>query len=130
MAVVDRTLREELEQIGRQARKASAALRSCTRGVKDAALLEAARRLRAAGPELRAANAKDLAAGREKGLTKALLDRLELTPERIEANRLRAFLQWFDPLPPGLHAHIPGDSILREFIGGSLLEHYQPGVLL
>ncbi len=51
-------------------------------------------------------------------------------PERIEANRLRAFLQWFDPLPPGLHAHIPGDSILREFIGGSLLEHYQPGVLL
>lgn len=51
-------------------------------------------------------------------------------PERIEANRLRAFLQWFDPLPPDLHAHIPGDSILREFIGGSLLEHYQPGVLL
>ncbi|MBX3056173.1 MAG: nucleoside kinase [Anaerolineae bacterium] len=51
-------------------------------------------------------------------------------PERIEANRLRAFLQWFDPLPPELRAHIPGDSILREFIGGSLLEHYEPGLLL
>ncbi|MCL4265418.1 MAG: nucleoside kinase [Anaerolineae bacterium] len=51
-------------------------------------------------------------------------------PERIEANRLRAFLQWFDPLPPDLRAHIPGDSILREFMGGSLLEHYEPGLLL
>ncbi len=52
------------------------------------------------------------------------------TPERIEANRLRAFLQWFDPLPDDIRAHIPGDSILREFMGGSILEHYQPGVLL
>ena len=85
MAVVDRTLREELELIGRQARKASAALRSCTRGVKDAALFEAAKRLRAAESDLRDANAKDLAAGREKGLSKVLLDRLALTPERIEA---------------------------------------------
>ncbi len=85
MAVVDRTLREELELIGRQARKASAALRSCTRGVKDAALLEAAKRLRAAESELRKENAKDLATGRDKGLSKALLDRLALTPERIEA---------------------------------------------
>lgn len=51
-------------------------------------------------------------------------------PERIEANRLRAFLQWFDPLPPDLRAHIPGDSILREFMGGSILEHYDPGLLL
>jgi uridine kinase len=51
-------------------------------------------------------------------------------PERIEANRLRAFLQWFDPLPPDIRAHIPGDSILREFIGGSILENYEPGVLL
>ncbi|GIK54517.1 MAG: nucleoside kinase [Chloroflexi bacterium] len=51
-------------------------------------------------------------------------------PERIEANRLRAFLQWFDPLSPDQRAHIPGDSILREFIGGSLLEHYEPGLLL
>ncbi|HUM67630.1 MAG TPA: nucleoside kinase, partial [Chloroflexota bacterium] len=51
-------------------------------------------------------------------------------PERIEANRLRAFLQWFDPLPSDLRDLIPGDSILREFMGGSILEHYQPGLLL
>jgi uridine kinase len=45
------------------------------------------------------------------------------TPERIEANRLQALLQWFQPAPS---QDIPSDSILREFIGGSLLEHYRP----
>lgn len=46
------------------------------------------------------------------------------TVERIEANRLLAFLQWFDPLPAG--AMVPGDSILREFIGDSIMEHFEP----
>lgn len=50
------------------------------------------------------------------------------TPERIEANRLRAFLQWFDPLSPEIRALVPGDSILREFMGGSILDDYVPGV--
>ncbi len=49
------------------------------------------------------------------------------TPERVEANRLRAFLQWFDPLPAELRALIPSDSILREFMGGSILQEYEPG---
>lgn len=49
------------------------------------------------------------------------------TPERIEANRLIAFLQWFDPLPAEGIACIPNDSILREFVGGSVLEEYEPG---
>jgi len=84
MVVVGKSLHEELEQTGRQARQASHALRGMTRAVKDAALLAAANRLRTAGAELREANAKDLDAGREAGLTKALLDRLTLTPERIE----------------------------------------------
>jgi uridine kinase len=46
--------------------------------------------------------------------------------ERIEANRLLAFLQWFDPLPPRDLSVIAGDSILREFIGGSVLEDFDP----
>lgn len=45
------------------------------------------------------------------------------TPERIEASRLRSLLQWFVPAPT---EHIPSDSILREFIGGSILEDYRP----
>jgi uridine kinase len=46
--------------------------------------------------------------------------------ERIEANRLLAFLQWFDPIPPENLSLIAGDSILREFIGDSVLENFDP----
>ena len=45
------------------------------------------------------------------------------TPERIEANRLRALLQWFRPAGA---EQIPSDSILREFLGSSILENYRP----
>jgi uridine kinase len=44
------------------------------------------------------------------------------TPERIEANRVLSFLQWFRPAPPD---HVPDNSILREFIGGSILENFR-----
>lgn len=52
-----------------------------------------------------------------------LLQVEQRTPERIEANRLLAFLQWFDPIDSSI---IPSDSILREFIGGSILENFKP----
>ena len=48
------------------------------------------------------------------------------TPERVEANRLMAFLQWFDPLPTADLPIIASHSILREFIGGSILDDYEP----
>jgi uridine kinase len=41
--------------------------------------------------------------------------------EYMEAKRLLAFLAWFHPLPPD---NVPEDSILREFIGGSILEKF------
>ncbi len=84
MAVVDKSLREELELIGRQARKASDGLRSMTRAVKDEALQEVAKRLRASKAMLRTENKNDLDACRGKGLSSAMLDRLELTDARIE----------------------------------------------
>lgn len=62
-----------------------------------------------------------------KALAQPLLLQVEPgTPERVEANRLLAFLQWFEPLPLEMHVAIAGDSIMREFMGGSILEHYQP----
>jgi len=79
------TLQEQVATIGKQARAAADALRSLTRAVKDAALLDVAQRLRAAAETLHEANEKDLAAGRDKGLSAAMLDRLELTDQRIEA---------------------------------------------
>jgi glutamate-5-semialdehyde dehydrogenase len=85
MANTEETLVEQLERIGRRARAASDGLRGLSRKVKDAALLDIARRLVAARAEIQAENAKDLDAGRAKGLSGAMLDRLELTDKRIEA---------------------------------------------
>jgi uridine kinase len=44
------------------------------------------------------------------------------TPEFIEAKRLLAFLEWFLPVDVDL---IPDNSILREFIGGSILQDFK-----
>ncbi len=43
--------------------------------------------------------------------------------EHVEAKRLLAFLEWFLPLDQDL---IPDNSILREFIGGSILREFAP----
>lgn len=45
------------------------------------------------------------------------------TPEHVEAKRLLSLLEWFLPLDPGL---IPDNSILREFLGGSILSEFDP----
>jgi uridine kinase len=42
--------------------------------------------------------------------------------EYIEAKRLFKFLQWFLPIDP---VYIPDNSILREFIGGSILKEFK-----
>jgi uridine kinase len=42
-------------------------------------------------------------------------------PEYLEANRLLSFLQWFRPARP---EPVPDNSILREFIGSSILENF------
>ncbi|MGC8856921.1 MAG: nucleoside kinase [Anaerolineae bacterium] len=44
------------------------------------------------------------------------------TPEYIEAKRLLAFLEWFEPLDLEL---IPETSIVREFLGGSILKDFK-----
>ena len=78
-------LYDELQRIGKQARTAANALRSTSSAIKDKALLEAAERLRGSKEFLKTENEKDLEAGRAKGLTGAMLDRLTLTDARIEA---------------------------------------------
>ena len=44
------------------------------------------------------------------------------TPEYIEAKRLLAFLEWFLPIETDL---IPDNSILREFVGSSILKEFK-----
>jgi len=50
---------------------------------------------------------------------------LRLSPEQpgyLEARRLLSFLQWFVPAPGD---PVPDNSILREFVGGSILERFR-----
>ena len=74
----------ELQKMGAAAKEAAAVQRTAGEK-KRRALLEAAQALRAAAPEILAANAVDLAAARESGMRDAMLDRLTLTEARIEA---------------------------------------------
>jgi glutamate-5-semialdehyde dehydrogenase len=71
--------------ICRAARAASRRLATLPTADKDAALHRIADALLARTPEILEANARDLEAGRENGLSAALLDRLLLDPERIAA---------------------------------------------
>lgn len=58
-----------------------------------------------------------------KSLAEPLLLQVPLgTPEFIEAKRLLAFLEWFLPQESDL---VPDNSILREFIGGSILHDFK-----
>lgn len=72
-------------ELGKQARQAASTMAKAETGQKNRALLAMAKALDAARAELHAANDKDLQAGREKGLDAAMLDRLELTPARVNA---------------------------------------------
>jgi uridine kinase len=59
-----------------------------------------------------------------KPLAEPLLRQIEPgAPEYIEARRLLTFLEWFKPADARL---VPEDSILREFIGGSVLSDFVP----
>lgn len=75
---------EYFQQVGKQARSASRALAQADTRLKNAALIATAEAIDAQRPALKAANAKDMAAGEEKGLSAAMLDRLELTDARID----------------------------------------------
>jgi len=46
-------------------------------------------------------------------------------PYYNEAKRLLAILSWLQPMPAD---HVPDNSLLREFIGGSILRDYMPGL--
>jgi glutamate-5-semialdehyde dehydrogenase len=74
-----------VNDMGARAQGAAAVLRVASTAAKNAALVEAARLIRADAATILEANARDMAAARERGLTAALLDRLELNPARVEA---------------------------------------------
>ncbi len=94
------SIENRLQDMGRNARAAANSLRSLSSAVKDKALCAIAEKLRDQPACLKAANAKDLEAGRAQGLSGAMLDRLELTDGRIEsmASGLEAVAALPDPV--------------------------------
>lgn len=73
-----------MAQLGQQARAASRQMASATTVMKNNALLAIAEQIQSQRQQLMAANASDMENGRSSGLEAALLDRLELTPARID----------------------------------------------
>jgi glutamate-5-semialdehyde dehydrogenase len=78
-------VKQYMQQLGQQARKAGREISKADSGRKNLALLKIAAAISADSAELSLQNRKDLQAGKENGLDAASLDRLELTPARIEA---------------------------------------------
>ncbi len=77
-------VKQYMTEVGRNARSASRAMASADSGAKNRALLAIAEFIEASRASLMKANQQDMQAGRANGLDAALLDRLELTPSRID----------------------------------------------
>ena len=99
---------------GKRARQAAILLAGTTDIMRQEALRAMARQLLADSEEILSANQKDLAVARESGMAQAMLDRLALTPERVQgmAKGLEEAAELPDPLgetqwearrPNGLH---------------------------
>lgn len=74
-----------MTELGQNARRASRVIARATTAVKNAALLATVDAIEAASETLVAANELDLQAARDSGLDDAMLDRLALTPSRLQA---------------------------------------------
>lgn len=76
---------EYMNNLGKQARLAGREISRADSGRKNSALLAIAEQLDSQRAYLAEENGKDLQAGKEKGLEASLLDRLELSADRIQA---------------------------------------------
>jgi glutamate-5-semialdehyde dehydrogenase len=79
------TTAQSVAELCLAAREAARTLAGLDTATKDAALRGIAAALRARTPEILEANARDMEAGRERGLEAALLDRLRLDEARVAA---------------------------------------------
>ncbi|MFB3100579.1 MAG: glutamate-5-semialdehyde dehydrogenase, partial [Gammaproteobacteria bacterium] len=78
-------IKEYMQETGKRARAASRIMAKMDTATKNQALLKIADLIIESQEKLLEANALDLAAGTANGLDAASLDRLELTPARVEA---------------------------------------------
>jgi glutamate-5-semialdehyde dehydrogenase len=79
------TLEETMRDIGLRARSAAETVRDADAATRTAALKAMAEHIRTSALYILDANAEDVAAARIAGVAPAFLDRLTLTPERVES---------------------------------------------
>ena len=89
-----------LEQLGKQAKEASFILGKAGIEDKNEVLREAAKCLLQSQEYILSENYKDVEAARENEMSEALIDRLSLNPDRIEAKAegLRQLAELHDPI--------------------------------
>lgn len=97
---ISEDLQTQMLAMGAAARSASQQLARQTPDQRSAGLYAMADALSAAQDDILAANREDLAGGKAKGLSPAMMDRLALSPERIEAiaDAVRAIAGLPDPI--------------------------------
>ena len=98
--MMQQSIEEYIVALAQRAKKASRQLAQLTSAQKDEALEAMAQGLEAHTAQILAENAKDMAAGRENGLSAALLDRLALDENRLAqmADGLRSVKALEDPV--------------------------------
>ena len=106
-------LAAEMLAMGGRARTASDALTKQTAETRTAALNAMADQIRAAAAPILAANEEDTAAATAKGLSGPMLDRLKLTPERLE----------------GVAAGVEAVAAMTDPVGRTLAEWERPNGL-
>ncbi|GBF25733.1 gamma-glutamyl phosphate reductase [bacterium MnTg02] len=95
--VTEPDIAEEVLALGRNARQAARDLANRSSEEKDFALTAMARIVRTRSSEIVAANVRDIETAQEAGRPAAFIDRLSLTPERVEA--MAAGLEEISTLP-------------------------------
>ena len=98
--ISDQEIHDQMMVIGADARAAYQQLAEATEEQKNTALNAAADALMASKHSILEANAKDMAAAEQKGLSKAMLDRLLLNEARIQgmADGIRAIAELPEPV--------------------------------
>jgi glutamate-5-semialdehyde dehydrogenase len=104
----------DLAAIGRQAKDAARHLASLSTAVKDRALLAIADAITAHQDEVIRANQHDMQAAQENGLSGYILDRLLLTPERLQqyAADVRQVAKLPDPVGEGLEQRTMANGLV------------------
>ncbi len=106
-------MNQELQKLGKQAKAATRQLIKFTSNQKNQALERIAEIIMEREPNILAANDRDLEAGEKMGLSESLLDRLKLSPQRLEniANDVLKVAQLPDPVGEEFESRVLGNGL-------------------